>query len=83
MVNKVQHYLHFLTVFGLTLHHKKKMYRNLEIYIYIYRSKDPVVDLNMYTLEGDRGGTVVKVLCYKSEGHWFDSGFCHMNFSLT
>jgi len=21
---------------------------------------------------GDRGGTVVKVLCYKSEGHWFD-----------
>jgi len=24
---------------------------------------------------GDRGGTVVKVLCYKSEGRW--------NFSLT
>ena len=22
---------------------------------------------------GDRGGTVVKVLCYKSEGRWFDS----------
>jgi len=21
---------------------------------------------------GDRGSTVVKVLCYKSEGHWFD-----------
>jgi hypothetical protein len=21
----------------------------------------------------DRGGTVVKVLCYKSEGRWFDS----------
>jgi hypothetical protein len=21
---------------------------------------------------GDRGGTVVKVLCYKSEGRWFD-----------
>jgi len=20
---------------------------------------------------GDRGGTVVKVLCYKSEGRWF------------
>ena len=28
------------------------------IYIYIYRR--------------DRGGTVVKVLCYKSEGRWFD-----------
>ena len=27
----------------------------------------------------DRGSTVVKVLCYKSEGRWFD----HWNFSLT
>jgi len=32
---------------------------------------------------GDRGGTVVKVLCYKSEGRWFDSRRCHWNFSLT
>ena len=23
--------------------------------------------------EKDRGGTVVKALCYKSEGRWFDS----------
>ena len=33
--------------------------------------------------QGDRGGTVVKVLCYKSEDHWFDPGWCHWNFSLT
>ena len=26
---------------------------------------------------GDRGGTVVKVLCYKSEGCWFDPSWCH------
>jgi hypothetical protein len=26
---------------------------------------------------GDCGGTVVKVLCYKSEGRWFDSRWCH------
>ena len=26
---------------------------------------------------GDRGGTVVKVLCYISEGRWFDSRWCH------
>jgi len=32
---------------------------------------------------GDRGGTVVKVLCYKSEGRWFDSRWCHWNFSLA
>ena len=31
----------------------------------------------------DRGGTVIKVLCYKSEGPWFDSRWCHCNFSLT
>ena len=31
----------------------------------------------------DRGGTVVKVLCYKSEGRWFDPSWCHWNFSLT
>jgi hypothetical protein len=31
----------------------------------------------------DHGGTVVKVLCYKSEGRWFDSRWCHWNFSLT
>jgi hypothetical protein len=29
------------------------------------------------------GGTVVKVLCYKSEGRWFDSRWCQWNFSLT
>ena len=31
----------------------------------------------------DRGDTVVKVLCYKSEGRWFDSRWCHWNFSLA
>ena len=25
----------------------------------------------------DRNGTVVKVLCYKSEGRWFDPRWCH------
>ena len=32
---------------------------------------------------GDRGNTVVTVPCYKSEGRWFDSSWCHWNFSLT
>jgi len=30
-----------------------------------------------------RCGTVVKVLCYKSEGGWFDPSWCHWKFSLT
>ena len=37
----------------------------------------------VHHVEGDRGGTVVEVLCYKSEGHWFDSRWCHWKFSLT
>ena len=28
--------------------------------------------LSIHNYIGDRGGTVVKVLCYKSEGRWFD-----------
>jgi len=32
---------------------------------------------------GTRSSTVVKVLCYKSEGRWFDPSWCHWNFSLT
>jgi len=30
----------------------------------------------------DRGGTVVKMLCYKSEGRWFDPSWCHWDSSL-
>jgi hypothetical protein len=29
---------------------------------------------------GDHGSTVVKVLCYKSEGRWFDPSWCHWIF---
>jgi hypothetical protein len=36
----------------------------------------------LYIIIGDRGGTVVKVLCYKSECRWFDSRWCRWNFSL-
>jgi len=32
---------------------------------------------------GYRGSTVVKVLCYKSEGRCFDSRWCRWNFSLA
>ena len=31
----------------------------------------------------NRGGTVVKVPCCKSEGRWFDPSWFHWNFSLT
>jgi len=34
-------------------------------------------------VQWDRGGAVVKVLCYKSEVRCFDPSWCHWNFSLT
>ena len=30
---------------------------------------------------GGLGSTVVKVLCYKSEGRWFDLRWCHWIFT--
>ena len=44
-------------------------------YLFIYH--------RLLAVDGDRGCTVVKVLCCKSEGRWFDSICCHWNFSLT
>ena len=33
--------------------------------------------LNFVCLYFLNGGTVVKVLCYKSQGLWFDPSWCH------
>jgi len=42
------------------------------------------VDLNQIQIcLGDRGSSVVNVLCYKSEGRWFDPRWCYQNFSMT
>jgi len=38
--------------------------------------------ISLVLILGDRGSTVVNVLCYKSEGRWFDPSWCHWNFSL-
>jgi len=38
--------------------------------------------IGTYTCNGDRGGAVVKVLCYKSESRWFDPSWYRWNFSL-
>ena len=37
----------------------------------------------LFAILGDGGSTAVKVPCYKSEGLWLDSRWCHWNFSLT
>ena len=40
----------------------------------------PCTKIYVPTLPGDRGSTVVKVLCCKSEGCWFDPGWCQWIF---
>jgi hypothetical protein len=44
---------------------------------------DALIFLSFILEMGDCGGTVVKLLRYKSEVRWFDSRWCHWNFSLT
>jgi len=53
----------------ISAHFTVSFWNIIYIYIYIYM--------------GDRGATVVKVLCYKSVGLWFDPSWCHWDFSLT
>jgi len=36
--------------------------------------------MQVYKVCGDRGSTVVKVLCYKSEGRWLDPSWCQWIF---
>ena len=54
---------------------------------YLLSTKSTIKLTSIYTLStlkyGDRGGLMVKVLCYKSKGHWFDPNWRHENFSLT
>jgi hypothetical protein len=42
-----------------------------------------IIHVCTWRLPGARGGTLVEALCYKPEGRWINSGWCHWNFSLT
>ena len=46
--------------------------------------KHPVYVFNILcAFSWGRGSVVAKVLRYESEGRWFNSRWCHWNFSLT
>jgi len=51
--------------------------------ILISGSQELCFFFKLLELTGDRGGTVVKVLYYKSEGRWFDPSWCHWKLLLT
>jgi len=54
-----------------------KMYR---LYPSLVRYFFIIIIIIITYLLGDRGSTVVKVLCYKSEGRWFDPSWRHWIF---
>ena len=57
--------------------------RLLQIKIWGSKSIQTPVKTVFLVRNGDHSSTMVKVLCYKSEGRWFDPSWCHWNFSLT
>ena len=67
------------------LHYGVQTWRHSSVSIVIMPDNRGLIPdwVRFSSLPGDRSGTVVKVLCYKSEGRWFDSRWCHWNFSLT
>ena len=67
---------HFtLYIFRVINTYKSKIYFQLVALVHIYKTATPT--------RADRGSALVKVLCYKSEGRWFDPSWSHWNFSLT
>jgi len=49
-------------------------------YLLNFLIKITIKNISLYRRNEDRGGTVVKVLCYKSEGHWLDPSSCQWIF---
>ena len=62
---------------------ERKMYRRILGPIYDNENENwrMLTSKEIYAMVS--GSTAVKVLCYRSEGLWFDSRWCHWNFSLA
>jgi len=72
-----------LTMKKLSHFHKRLCSVNSFAYKYVSFCCLLLCLLKLMACKRDGGGTVFKVLCYKSEGCWFDSSWCHWNYSLT
>jgi len=74
-------------------YHEVCLLKNIDSVYYLLKISSKFTDFSLIKISlyiiirssifRDRGSSVVKVLCYKSEGRWFDSKWCHWNFSLT
>ena len=63
------------------------LYSNLVLLIVLLFFKRLTVTIAVfcmyYVYTGERGSTVVKVLCYKSVGRWFDPSWCQWGWGST
>jgi hypothetical protein len=69
----------FFTVFGVCINEVQIQYCRGHDTTVLFCSKNAfhrIYIIYMYMYTGDRGGTVVKVLCYKSLGRWFVPSWC-------
>jgi hypothetical protein len=55
----------------------------LDEILYLNISRKTLDKIQLSQKLNKSNGTVVKMLCYNSEGRWFDPSWCHWNFSLT
>ena len=53
------------------------------LFLDIFKQKFVLSLCQISPTKSQYANTVVKLLCYKSEGRWFDSRWYHWNFSLT
>jgi len=63
------------------------MYVRVSVHVFVWVPKchlpSAIIIVLVMLRAVDRGSTVVNVVCYESEGRWFDPRWCHWYFSLT
>ena len=57
---------------------RKRIWRTVGLVFELgfYKLRKHTFQIYIYIYKGDRGSTVAKVLCHKSEGRWFDTSWC-------
>jgi len=82
-VSSTAKFLFFLTSGSVLSSGWVLLYMSIAISVYfVFHSYTPycLILKNLSHTQGDCGNTVVKVLCYRSEGRWFDPSWCQWIF---
>jgi uncharacterized pyridoxamine 5'-phosphate oxidase family protein len=79
LLNAPEHIWHTVsaTSFCLRIYEPERRLTGLNMSFSVFDTTLILYNTNGTVQTGDSGGTVVKLLCYKSEGSWFDPSWCH------